>query len=143
MCNSVVQQLAPHAEHEDKSAHVHHSHVGDQSCSIARTAHSTNCPKSSAWLIAFSPLLFSLLTFSLSSPLNFLFSVLSLFRSRSLSLFSFFMTNPEVVAEILEETGVLGWIIAALLEDGPNQEVVWSGFFFNSGVSQQNLKCFF
>ena len=96
-------------------------------------------------LLGSSPSLLFFFHFSLSlslllSTFCFLFS---LFRSRSLSLFSFFMTNPEVVAEILEETGVLGWIIAALLEDGPNQEVVWSGFFFNSGVSQQILKCFF
>ena len=35
------QQLGHHAEHQEGSAHVHHSDVGDPSGSIAKTAHST------------------------------------------------------------------------------------------------------
>ena len=41
MFNSIVQQLAHHAKHQHRSAHVHHSDVGDESGSVARTGHST------------------------------------------------------------------------------------------------------
>ena len=42
MYNSLVHQLAHHAEHEDGSARVHHSDVGDQSGFVARAARSTS-----------------------------------------------------------------------------------------------------
>ena len=41
MFNSVLHNFAHHAGHQDRSAHVHDADVGDQSGSIARTAHST------------------------------------------------------------------------------------------------------
>ena len=40
MFSSVVQQLAHHPEHQDRSAHVHHSDMGAQSGTTASTAHS-------------------------------------------------------------------------------------------------------
>ena len=48
MFTTARQQIAHHAEHQDRSAQVQHSDVDDQSFSVARTALSTEvmCPTS-------------------------------------------------------------------------------------------------
>ena len=41
MCTTVGQQIAQPAQHQNRSAEVHHSEAGDQSGSVATNAHAT------------------------------------------------------------------------------------------------------